>query len=282
MAFSTSVNSRYITIQGYKNDTPSQVTCTFQPPMRCYNDTEVNRSGGVREESSYKLWEVALARCSFHYLVFNITSRFDNNKFVYQIPATDTNPAEWITMTIPDGHYTLKVLNEFIQSDMYSKGHYIKMDPQNGIYKDSYALTLIPFLANGVTKIEIEEDYQVDFELGTVAKILGYNPSILESGTHYGSRSPSFYQGVTSFKIKLNILNTSSYNGDEISDAIYSFYPEVEPSTLINIEPAQRIYLPINPGDISNIQISLTDQRGVPIKLQSDIIFVLHLRKVSF
>ena len=53
---------------------------------------------------------------------------------------------------------------------------------------------------------------------------------------------------------------------------LYSFYPNVNPGFKIVQQPNNIIYLPLNADFITGIRIQLTDQNGIPIDLQNEII----------
>ena len=57
------------------------------------------------------------------YSWYNITSYLANNTIQYTIPIT-TGQSTSFTITIPNGFYTISTLNTYIQSVLYSNGHY--------------------------------------------------------------------------------------------------------------------------------------------------------------
>jgi hypothetical protein len=60
--------------------------------------------------------EIAIAQITMYYSWFNITSRYRNNQFTFNwVNAANTNNYTTYTVTIPDGLYEIRDLNNFLQ-----------------------------------------------------------------------------------------------------------------------------------------------------------------------
>jgi len=63
---------------------------------------------------------IAVQELAMYFSTFNITAEYGNNTFSYIWVDGTTN-----TVTIPDGYYSIKSLNEFFQSVMVTNTHYL-------------------------------------------------------------------------------------------------------------------------------------------------------------
>ena len=67
--------------------------------------------------------EVAVASVAVYYSWFNITSALSNNTISYIWPTSSGTTT--VSLTIPDGFYSIDDLNLWLQSKMISNGHYL-------------------------------------------------------------------------------------------------------------------------------------------------------------
>lgn len=94
--------------------------------------------------------KIALTHLNIYYSWFNITSKNNNNKFSYMWWDEYGALTKNITVTIPDGFYSVGDLNEYLQMTFAKNGHYLAtVDGKSFMY-------MIEIRANPVTySIEI-------------------------------------------------------------------------------------------------------------------------------
>ena len=64
--------------------------------------------------------EIALSSINLNYCWFNVTAALGNNAFTYTWIDTTV-----ITVTLPDGFYTVSDINNYLQYVMLAQGHYL-------------------------------------------------------------------------------------------------------------------------------------------------------------
>jgi len=79
---------------------------------------------------------LALSNLNIYLSWFNISAKYNNNKFQYKFfNNTDGTPDELFDITIPDGFYSIATLNEYILSILTQRGHYLEtLDSKNYIF----------------------------------------------------------------------------------------------------------------------------------------------------
>ena len=79
-------------------------------------------------------------------------------------------------------------------------------------------------------------------------------------------------------------LTDSSYINGSLTDIVHSFSPTVPPGYLMNVQPRNLIYLPINKQSmISQMTIRITDQSGNEINLNGEqTTFYISLREQKY
>jgi len=94
--------------------------------------------------------KVFVSSLQFNNSFYNISSANSNNSFSYTYEGKTTTTS---TITFPDGNYTESQMNDYLQSEMYSNGHYTLDSDGNPyyyieIYADTYsnkvAIALLP------------------------------------------------------------------------------------------------------------------------------------------
>lgn len=225
-------------------------TKKFNPPIQ------------LKKDRSY---EIALVNLETYYSIPNISNK--NNTFRY----SPNDGSDWYTITIPTGSYDIEDINDVIQREMKSNGHWDKTN-------EEYYVSL---LANPNTMkaiLNIENNYQVSFKSGSsLRKVLGFNSRVYNSSQE--SEKVVDILSVNSILVNLDIVSGSYVNG-VAKPTIYSFFPNVSPGHKIVEHPKTVIYLPITTHIIHNLQISLTDQNGDQLDLRGENITIrFHIRQ---
>jgi len=208
-------------------------------------------------------YEIALINVNLWCSWYNIADFYNNNDIRI------SNGTRWINIKIPNGIYDIVQLNEFINRKLTAE----KEDPD--------IAKIIPNYASLRVIIELKQNCQFDLSRSDLHKILGFEKKIVKK-TEEGTEPVDITRGVDVLCIHCNIVD-GSFDNNMASDILYSFNPATDPGFLIRINPINSIYLPINKqSDIHYITMSLTDQKGRPIKLNGEHVnYLLHLRPVN-
>lgn len=240
--------------------------------------------------------KIAIANISLFYSWFNISASFNNNFFQY----TFTNNAGTTThnVTITDGYYTIPQLNSYLQSVMITNGHYLVNGSGQNVYyleilenASAYAIQLNCFAfptalpagwsnPSGVTFPAVASTPQFiisPLTTSTFSTLIGVLP-----GTYPAVIQATTYSTISTFTPKTtpveNVLVRCSLLNNQISnppDIIYSFNAAGTGfGNLINAAPFQFLYLSVNDGYYSQIEIQFIDQQYRAININDPSIVV--------
>ena len=210
-------------------------------------------------------YEIALVNLDTYYSIPNISNK--NNAFTYSADGGAT----WVDITIPTGSYDIDDINDVIQSEMKSNGH----------WDDANEEFYVSILANPNTMkaiLTIENNYQVHFRsANSLRKLLGFNPKIYTASQE--SERVVDILSVNTILVNLDIISGSYVNG-VARPTIYSFFPNVSPGHKIVETPKTVIYLPITLHVIHSMQITLEDQDENRLNLRRENITIrFHIRE---
>ena len=100
---------------------------------------------------------------------------------------------------------------------MQDNGDYNNTYPANPVYY----INLVPVIADGLLRIEITNNYQLDLSIGNLYQILGTNQAILTTTTT-GPNPVDITRGVDSWSVHCS-LTGGSYDNGIASDTLYGF-----------------------------------------------------------
>ena len=179
------------------SDDTTHFTKKFNPPIQ------------LKKNRPY---EIALVNLETYYSIPNISNK--NNAFTYSADGG----AAWVDITIPTGSYDIDDINDVIQSEMKSNGH----------WDDANEEFYVSILANPNTMkaiLTIENNYQVHFRsANSLRKLLGFNPKIYTASQE--SERVVDILSVNTILVNLDIISGSYVNG-VARPTIYSFFPNV-------------------------------------------------------
>ena len=232
------------------SDDTTHFTKKFNPPIQ------------LKKNRPY---EIALVNLETYYSIPNISNK--NNAFTYSADGG----AAWVDITIPTGSYDIDDINDVIQSEMKSNGH----------WDDANEEFYVSILANPNTMkaiLTIENNYQVHFRsANSLRKLLGFNPKIYTASQE--SERVVDILSVNTILVNLDIISGSYVNG-VARPTIYSFFPNVSPGHKIVETPKTVIYLPITLHVIHSMQITLEDQDENRLNLRRENITIrFHIRE---
>ena len=87
-----------------------------------------------REMEFKKGDKIAISHLNVYYSIFNITQKYNNNKFFYKWWDMNGDLTVLVEVKIPDGFYSVNTLFEFLQREMVNNGHYLETVSGNYIY----------------------------------------------------------------------------------------------------------------------------------------------------
>ncbi|KAL9954500.1 hypothetical protein ACROYT_G042048 [Oculina patagonica] len=206
--------------------------------------------GSIKADSS-KRYKAALNELvTMSYSWFNVSEKYDNNKFKWK----KKSDSDWITVTIPEGMYDYKDLNDAFQS------HTGKTDDSKDIFKLYFHTTTYRVI------ILIANDYELDLSEGNLSELIGFNKKILNDMNNVGDRVPNLTRGVDWIYIHCDLISRSV---DNIADDIlYTLSTStLEISYPFSKEPRRLLWHPVNKYRIDSIKIRISDGQGNDIFL---------------
>ena len=248
------------------------------------------QQGGV----SFQDNEVALGTLQLYYSWFNITSAYKNNTYSYTWIDGTT-----ITITMPDGNYSVLEINAYLQNIMVQNNHYVVNTTTgdfvyylqfqvNAVYYsiqfNSFTIPAIlpagyalPAGATWVLPL-VNTTPQVNILANGFRDIIGFNAGTyppIPQATTYSKLSDTAPQvnPVSSLQINCSIA-TNPYSSQ--SRVIYSTgIPETLFGGQINIATPEYAFTRLVNGQYNQFEISITDQNGQPINLQDKQISIM-------
>lgn len=195
--------------------------------------------------------EVALIGCNMWYSWHNISSKNNTNKMKI------FDGTKWETIIFPEGNYDFEDIQDYIID------HFQKQDSPITIQANAVTLRTIILLKTG---------YQIDLTetgSGELHKMFGFEPEIIDQPKSESKYKADITRGVDRVLIHCSIVGGTYENSYE-SDVIYSFVPNVDPGSMLDIQPFHPIYLPLKDLTIRKIRMILTDQNDRPIDLNGE------------
>ena len=213
-----------------------------------------------------KTYELALISADLWYSWHNIKA--SNNKFRY----SNNSGTNWYNLTLTPGAYNVTDINTEIKRLIKANGH----EPDN--------VTITPNYNTLKSRLTLANGYQVDFTDATIPSnlrvVLGFKSKLINANGDHDSDNPVNITTINTVQIRCDLISSSYINGSS-TDIVHSFSPTVPPGYLLNIQPRNLIYLPINRKSIINsITIRITDQSGNNINLNGErTTFYISLRE---
>lgn len=186
-----------------------------------------------------------------------------NNKFYYWELGDRTREK---VIKIPTGSYEISDIESYLQEKLSS-----------GVVKqqsdDYYYFSLKP--NNNTLKCEIKSKHEINFTpKDSLATLLGYSAQVLKPDILYQSDLPVKIVKVITIHVDCNIT-TGAFQNNKPSHTIFEFGLKVDPGYAIDIEPNNRIFLPVNSKrEIDNITLKILDQNSEPVNFRGEEIIV--------
>lgn len=252
---------------------------------------------------------IALSHLNIYYSWFNITSKYNNNKFQYKwFNNIDGEPTEIYDVIIPDGYYSISTLNEFLIKKMVENKTYLRTTDGNNMY-------FIEFLTNSTyyaveirissMSVGIQDVLKPDganwiipetpkcpivniLSNNSFGELIGFNPGLITQNIENGgvedlqysflNIKPPNLEPSSSYIITCSIVeNTLSSPNDTLTS--FSVPNNVSFGDLISLN-SDVIYSKIKPGTYRDIIIKFYDQNFNPLQiLDPNMLLVLSVLK---
>lgn len=169
----------------------------------------------------------------------------DNNQFSY------FDGSKWTLVTIPDGNYTSRELNNYL-------ANYFGVEDPPVKFGINFARQRFV--------LKLAEHYKVDFKPSRLFDVLGFEPRIYDKPEEEARFIANISKGVDSIHIHCDVIE-GAHLGRYSSEILYSFTPQNPPGSLISKEIREPLYFKVKKDNIQRIRMRVTDQHGHLIDL---------------
>ena len=195
---------------------------------------------------------IALSNLSIYYTWKNIKSSYNNNKF--KISASTWNKE----FTLPDGSYSVSDIQDYFE--------YILKKHEKNTDKPSIQI-YISKIENRIT-FKIKDGYSLELSTKETTKLLGSSENNITKDKN-GENKPHL-ERTEVVLVHFNIEN-NDYQQD--SRVVYTFVPNKLFGCLLDISPANHIFLKTFNSEYNEIIVWFTDQNSQPLEIEDRIKF---------
>ena len=235
----------------------------------------------------FKNAQIAINTINIYFSWFNISSALNNNKFTYKWFDAFGELNETFQIVIKDGYYNINDLNEYVQSILVSRGHYLQhVSSGNYVYhfefisnKAYYSVELNCYAmmtseAAGADYIRGSTDWAFPSEYTTVQVILnstnlfssligfenGVYPEVSDENNHvFESSKAPIIDPISSVIVLCSFATQGGFSNPD--NAIYSFTPgNISFGAMIEKTPVIQNYINIRDGVYSSFTIEFVNQ----------------------
>jgi hypothetical protein len=246
--------------------------------------------------------KIALDSLSMYYSWPSITSANGNNTFTYTWPGV----ASPVTVTLPDGFYTIDDLNAYLQYIMVSNTHYMLTSSGDYVYflnfstnSTRYAVQLdvtpVPTTAQAATyswslpgsatwSLPAAATYpQITIPAtNSISKIIGFTAGTYPPSSTPSPSSTSTYSAISNFTPQVtpvsSVVVTCSLLNNTYSipnNLLYSFAPNTTYGSQINITPPSKTFVDMQGGKVSEFSITFLDQTFKRLNILDNNVVIL-------
>ncbi|KAL9989206.1 hypothetical protein ACROYT_G003730 [Oculina patagonica] len=171
--------------------------------------------------------------------------KYNNNKFKWK----KKSASDWIDVTIPDGMYDYKDLNDAFQT-LTGRTDDSKNIFELYFYTTTYRVTIL-----------IANDYELDLSEGDFSELIGFEKKILNDTNNVGDHVPNLTRGVDWIYIHCDLISRAVDNIAD--DVLYTLSTStLEISYPFSKEPYRLLWHPVNKYRINSIRIRISDGEG--------------------
>ncbi|KAL9978563.1 hypothetical protein ACROYT_G016096 [Oculina patagonica] len=171
--------------------------------------------------------------------------KYKNNKFKWK----KKSESDWTDVTIPDGMYDYKDLNDAFQTQTG------KTDDSKNIfelyfYTTTYRVTIL-----------IAKDYELDLREGNFSDLIGFEKKILNDANNVGDHVPNLTRGVDWIYVHCDLVSRAVDNIED--DVLYTLSTStLQISYPFSKEPRRLLWHPVNKYRINSLRIRISDGLG--------------------
>ncbi|KAL9974368.1 hypothetical protein ACROYT_G011392 [Oculina patagonica] len=179
------------------------------------------------------------------YSWYNVSEKYNNNKFKWK----KKSDSDWIDVTIPDGMYDYKDLNDAFQT-LTGKTDDSKDIFELYFYTTTYRVTIL-----------IAKDYELDLREGNFSDLIGFEKKILNDANNVGDHVPNLTRGVDWIYVHCDLVSRAVDNIED--DVLYTLSTStLQISYPFSKEPRRLLWHPVNKYRINSIRIRISDGLG--------------------
>ena len=193
---------------------------------------------------------IALANLSIYKPWKNIKSSLNNKKFKISTPTWNEE------FKLPDGSYSVSDIQDYLECILKKHGENTDK-PSIQIYVNK--------IENRIT-FKIKDGYSLELLSRETMKLLGSAENKITKDKN-GENAPHL-QITEVVLVHCNIVN-NDYHRD--SRLLYTFVPNKPFGSLLNISPANHIFLKTFNPEYNEIDVWFTDQNGRPLEIENRI-----------
>ena len=225
---------------------------------------------------------VAVGSVSMYYSWFNVNASTYNNN-VFQIIHPNGAGFTTLTITLPNGFYSVSDINSYIQQQLIANNFYLIDNNGNYVY-------YIQLVENG-TYYSIEQDsFPVPISLptgwtnpGLSLPAVATTPQLVIPSNNNFGRLIGFNAGTTPSPVQSVVLTCNLLQNKYMSpqNVLYSFTSSGSQfGTLIERAPNFEQYVAVADGDYSSIEIQFLSQDYLPLPINDPNITIILLIKI--
>lgn len=247
--------------------------------------------------------QIAVSSISLYYSWLNITSELNNNVFQYIFPTSGGSVTR--TIVIPDGFYTLRDLNTFLQFKFIEFGDYAKNAVGENVYfiqisenQTRYAVQVdclpVPTSAQATSLGYIQAPNGGYPASATTPQLVVLNNSFqvylgFNAGTYPSSPQSTTYSVLSQNTPEVSHVNVVLMKCNVVnnplalpSDVIYSFAPNAPFASVITPNINELVWNTIQKGSYEKLRVQFVNELFQPIRLlDTNVIIQLAIRTIE-
>ena len=193
---------------------------------------------------------VALSNLSIYYTWKNIKSSYNNNKFKISAPTWSE------VFNLPDGSYSIPDIQEYFKFILKKHGEYVD-NPSIIIYVNK--------IENRIT-FKIKIGYFLELLTPETMKLLGSTDSKITE-----DKDGKIVPNLEIVELVLVHCNLDNNDYQQDSRILYTFVPNKTFGSLLDISPANHVFLKTFNSEFREIKVWFTDQKSRPLEVEDKI-----------
>ena len=194
---------------------------------------------------------IALSNLSIYYTWKNIKSTYNNNKFKISTPTWNDK------FKLPDGSYSVSDIQDYFE--------YILKKHGESVDKSSVQI-YVNKIENKVVTFKIKSGYSLELLTSETMKLFGSTKHKITKDKN-GENVPHL-EITEVILVHCNIVNNDYQQSSRV---LYTFVPNKPFGSLLEISPANHIFLKTSNSEYDEIKVWFTDQNTQPLEVEDRI-----------